>query len=142
MQTILEISSVSRDDQIAPLCQETRRAACRVVSEDVAARLELALAEALNNVVKHACAGTPDIPMGVVLSVVDPDGLELVVWDHGGKAFVPPASAMPDFDPDDIDALPEGGFGLAIITQCATSVRHEWRDGTNRIIMTFQESRP
>jgi len=90
-------------------CEENR------ISEEKIREIELSLAEALNNIIKHAYKGDETNKINIGMSFEN-NKLTLVLIDNGeprnniGKPIL-------EFDPNDIDSLPEGGMGLFIIEQ-------------------------
>lgn len=78
------------------------------VDADVLADLKLAVTEACGNVVRHAYVDGESGPVGVAL-VVHPDRLEMIVEDAGAGIERPRA------DEWEVNQLPEGGMGLAIM---------------------------
>ncbi|MGI9369840.1 MAG: ATP-binding protein [Ruegeria sp.] len=107
-------------------------------SDDV----RIALAEAVNNVVEHAYAGTT--PENVhVKCALGVKNLEILITDPG----VP----MPDFAlgsrvPASVETvladLPEGGFGWYLIRTLTSDVRYERRAGCNRLSLLFEFAEP
>lgn len=102
-------------------------------------RLELALAEILNNVVEHAYA---DRATGIIhLSIVPGEsGLSCAIADDG--AALPDACLAPRLDPlgrrgeDPADALlclPEGGFGWLLIQGLTQNLCHFRENGRNML---------
>lgn len=107
--------------------------------------VELVLAETINNVVEHAYpladhAGPIDITCNHLA-----DGLHFVIRDAG--------HAMPDDEvpqgvlkerSDNIQELPEGGFGWFLIKELARDIRYSRRDGENklefRVAVSFAKS--
>lgn len=93
--------------------------------------LRLCLAEALNNIVEHAYAGAAGKPIFADVAFSD-TGYEVMLIDEG----IPmPGGAPPvgenEFDMDDIENLPEGGFGWMLIRTEMDNVHYERRDGCN-----------
>jgi serine/threonine-protein kinase RsbW len=78
------------------------------VDPDALADLKLAVTEACGNVVRHAYADGDGGPVAVAL-VVHPDRLEMIVEDRGAGMDRPRA------DEWEVDQLPEGGMGMAIM---------------------------
>jgi serine/threonine-protein kinase RsbW len=104
---------------------------------DVQGKLELVLAEALNNVVEHAHAGRAD---GIVEMRVRHDGsdrapvLTCELIDDGvpmpdGSPAPPPSLEIEA----DAALLPEGGFGWMLIHELAQDVGYERFEGRNRL---------
>ena len=99
--------------------------------------IELALAEALTNIVQHGFGGQGGQP--VRLRVRDgAAALEIDVWDQGRPipsarlAQADPSTTV-QFDPTNLAALPEGGMGLALIKAAFHEVRYGSRNGVNRL---------
>ncbi|WP_242626512.1 ATP-binding protein [Paracoccus sediminis] len=103
------------------------------ISADAMGRLELVLAEVMNNVTEHACdAAMPGAgPGSMHLCVVMHDtGLSCAITDDGGMlpADCLKPRSLPALDPLD---LPEGGFGWFLIqglTQSLCYYREEHRN--------------
>lgn len=102
----------------------------RALPEATRGTAELVLAEALNNIVEHACS-----PAGseIELTLSHADGaLTCQIVDRGrpmpGAAL--PDGTLPPLDPDD---LPEGGFGWYLIRTLSEELHYERRPGRNRL---------
>ncbi len=85
------------------------------LNEEKIKEIELSLAEALNNIIKHAYKGDQANKIEVNMQIEE-SKFKVVFTDYGlprkniGKPVL-------EFDPNDIDSLPEGGMGLFIIEQ-------------------------
>lgn len=77
--------------------------------------VELSLAEALNNIIKHSYKGDESNKIDIALKI-DTDKLIVDLTDYGEtrKNLHKPVL---EFDPNDVNSLPEGGMGLYIIEQ-------------------------
>ena len=99
-------------------------------------RIEIVLAEVLNNVVEHARIGHPDIRIDLEIELGRHD-VRVRLCDTGAPM---PGLRLPDGAPANLDvaghALPEGGFGWNLIRQLACELRY-LRDG-DRNILTFR----
>ncbi len=109
----------------------------RGLSEDRAGDVEIALAEAINNVVEHAYEGR--MPGQVrVTCCLGGDRLDILIADRG-RGF--PDGRIPRGESARIDLpvenLPEGGFGWHLIRQLTSDIRYERIDGLNRLSLTF-----
>jgi len=99
--------------------------------------IELALAEALTNIVQHGFGSGPGQP--VRLRVRERGGaLEVDLWDQGrpipkDRLSLADPSTTFLFDPTNLAGLPEGGMGLALIKAAFHEVRYGSRDGVNRL---------
>lgn len=101
------------------------------VSEDTLGRLELVLAEIMNNVAEHG-AGIGDAPLPLIhLSIVRHDtGLACAITDDG--LSLPAHCLQPRILPRGIgDAPPEGGFGWYLIQDLTQSLCYYREDRRN-----------
>jgi serine/threonine-protein kinase RsbW len=92
-----------------------RRAWGRDVDEARLAQLELAVGEAAANVVLHAYADKPGLPIEVLVAADDRE--VCVTLFHQGQPFDPEHVAPPSFD-----GSRESGFGLYLIRQAVDEV--------------------
>ena len=97
------------------------------------AQVELAMVEAVNNVIRHAYKLEAGHPVDVVFTV-EPESFTIEVIDEGRSRPERPAPEL-DFDPTDIASLPEGGMGLFIIHSVMDRVEYASRDGRNTFTM-------
>ena len=98
---------------------------------DTSDMLRLCLAEALNNIVEHAYLGAEGKPIFADVQFL-PDRLEVLLIDEGHpmpKGQVPEGNSEIDFD--DLENLPEGGFGWMLIRSQMDLVEYERREGCN-----------
>ena len=108
-------------------------------SADLCAMTELALAEALNNIVEHAYS--EDV-IGVIELLLEglPDGVKCTLIDEGqglpGGEI--PSDSQPDTDVA-LDDLPEGGFGWHILLSLTETVDYERSFDTNRLSFTMRQ---
>ena len=99
-------------------------------------KVEIALAEALTNIVEHGYGHDSD--ENVRLRLLErPGALEIDLWDrgrpipHGRLEQADETTFL--FDPTDLQSLPEGGLGLALIKSAFDEVSYRSRDGVNRL---------
>lgn len=113
----------------------------RHIDEDDCSKIELALAEALNNIVEHAYTLEGPGTITLLLNIGD-DQLTCELRD-AGKAMpdlVLPGATGPDVT-STLAALPEGGFGWSLI-HALTVHLHYMRDGSeNRLVLDFDLGR-
>lgn len=98
---------------------------------DVVDTLRLCLAEALNNIVEHAYDGADGRPIFARVQL-RPSGYDVVLVDEGKPM---PGGTLPagrlDFDNENLDFLPEGGFGWVLIRSQMDAIDYERRGGRN-----------
>jgi phosphoserine phosphatase RsbU/P len=87
------------------------------LSEDRTDQLELAVAEATSNIIRHAYLGRPDRRVQITADAFD-DRVVLQLC-HEGEVFDPATVPAPAFD-----GSREGGFGVYIIAQSVDEVRY------------------
>ncbi len=90
---------------------------------------EICLTEALNNIVKHAYSGNNDNVIDISLRK-DSNYLEIELRDEG----LPRENLVINdlnFDPADVDSLPESGMGLFIIKQLMDEINYYSLNGKN-----------
>lgn len=100
--------------------------------------IELSVIEAVNNIMKHGYQCQSGNNIAVSLDFQD-DFLEITITDRGlsipNNILEGNSQAVFGFDPNDIDSLPEGGMGFALIKQNMDRVDYETVDGLNRLIL-------
>ncbi len=129
----VRFSISSSFDNVAVLAENVSNH-CRSHSlgdSDTIDTLRLCLAEALNNIVEHAYDGAEGKPIYADVRF-KPESYEIMLIDEGkpmpgGNA----PSGEVDYDLDDFEALPEGGFGWMLIRTQMDAVEYERRDGCN-----------
>ncbi len=94
---------------------------------------EISIMESINNVIKHAYKGENNKSILIKLRT-DKKMIELEIIDEGTprtKFEIPDL----DFDPKDINNLPESGMGLYIMKQLMDELTYESHDGKNHFIL-------
>lgn len=108
----------------------------RGVDDAACGRIEIVLAEALNNVVEHARLDAKD---GIALDMtLGPDGVGVDLRDRGAPlpGLTPPAGNPPDLA-GNREALPEGGFGWFLIRTLTSDLHYVRTDGENHLSLRF-----
>lgn len=117
----------------AALARVTDGLADVVQDSDGLDRLQIVLAEVLNNVVEHAIVDHPDPRIEVRLTG-DPKGIACTVLDDGKPM---PDGVLPagddTWDTVDVTALPEGGFGWFLIRQQVDALSYCRDADVNRV---------
>lgn len=103
------------------------------LEEHLCNAVEICLTEALNNVIKHSYGGDNSKMIDINIKK-NSKFLEIEIVDTGlpRKNLIIPDL---DFDPDDIENLPEGGMGLFIIKQLMDELSYSSKEGKNYFIL-------
>lgn len=119
-----------------------RRLGAADIPDDAAGTIEIALAEALNNIVEHAYQPGAPGPISMTLSAGE-TCVSCELRDRGMALaeFKPPERAAPDLTGARA-TLPEGGFGRSLIFALADRVRYQRHDTENRLILDFELAPP
>ncbi|KAB2930804.1 MAG: ATP-binding protein [Candidatus Contendobacter sp.] len=107
---------------------------CRLLALP-AAPIEIAMVEAVNNVVEHAYHGEPGHPVWVEFEWA-PNRLSLRVRDRGQPMAPGRLEAAPALADPDPAALSPRSRGLTLIKSCMDTVEYEARDGVNTLSMS------
>ncbi len=99
-----------------------------------AAGVEIAVAEAVNNVIRHAYGCETGHPIDVAF-VLERGRVTIEVSDEG-TPMAPRTSPVLDFDPADVASLPEGGMGLFLIHQVMDQVEVRRHGERNTLAMS------
>ncbi|PID59414.1 MAG: hypothetical protein CR986_05955 [Ignavibacteriae bacterium] len=103
------------------------------VSDSTVREVELCLAEALNNIIKHSYKGEPGNKIYIDFTHKE-DEFKIKLTDFG-EARKNLDKPTLEFDPEDIDSLPEGGMGLFIIDQIMNKTSYEIEGNQNIFTM-------
>lgn len=96
--------------------------------------IELAVVEAVNNSIIHAYRESG--PQGVEVQLTLTEGrLEADIRDHGAERDNLPEPRL-DFDPQDVNSLPEGQMGWFIINQVMDRVSYRRGHDKNHLFLT------
>lgn len=102
--------------------------------------VQIALAEAVNNVVEHAYPGHSTGNVDIRCKLSDQE-LRIRISD-AGPPF--PDGKLPEGAPRDIsgplETLPEGGFGWYLIRELTNEVHYERENGNNQLSLCFEIS--
>ncbi|MBA4407014.1 hypothetical protein C0389_07050 [bacterium] len=103
------------------------------LKEHLCNAVEICLTEALNNVIKHSYGG--DTSKWIDINIKqDLKFLEIEIIDTGSPRKNLEIKEL-DFDPSDIENLPEGGMGLFIIKQLMDDLSYYSEEGKNYFIL-------
>jgi serine/threonine-protein kinase RsbW len=133
-------SRIEEIRKLSPWLAATLREAC---GTEAAGGLELALVELVTNVIEHGHDGAAGHP--VLLRVERAGGLVRIEIRDRGRPI--PPDALNDtgdalgFDPDDLDALPTGGIGLALVRAAVDRLDHR-PDGEGNLTVIEKDLDP
>ncbi|MBK8943985.1 MAG: ATP-binding protein [Ignavibacteriae bacterium] len=101
-----------------------------LISDNSIREIELSIAEALNNIIKHAYKGEENNTIEISMEVKNKI-FKIILTDYGIERSNLNKPTL-DFDPNDIESLPEGGMGLFIIEQLMDETNY-LREGNKNI---------
>ncbi len=103
------------------------------LSEIDAYQAELCVVEAVTNAIKHAYQNDPDNEVVVRITLAPPR----IIFEVSDQGLPITEFGIPnfDFDPADIEYLPEGGMGLYIIDSVMDDVCYFSKNGVNTLRM-------
>lgn len=111
-----------------------------VLTDEQFAKVEIVLAEALNNIAEHAFVDHDGATPCSAIEVACYETHLRVLLEDNGRALpdhkIPQASPL-EFDPCDIDGLPEGGFGWGLIHSLVKELTYIRASGKNQLRMTI-----
>jgi len=107
------------------------------ISEDQCGTIEIAMAEALNNIIEHAYAPECEGPLRLDVSLGDTQ-LQIETRDigHPLPGLDLPVNAFPDAS-GPLDSLPEGGFGWFLIRELTNKVEYTRKENKNHLTLVF-----
>ena len=120
----IELRIISEARQVSLIGRCIRALSSPVVGECIAREVELAVCEVANNVVEHAYRmrhGQPIIVEWIRFETM----LEIRIHDWGESLPAGLLSGLlPGIDADDIENLPEGGFGIGLLNALTDRVEY------------------
>ena len=99
-------------------------------------QLNLALEEAVVNVMNYAYPGQTNMPIDIKADLLD-DRLVFVI-DDMGIPFDPTQKEDPDLTLS-AEERPIGGLGIMLVRQFMTDITYEYEDGHNRLWLTMMK---
>ena len=99
------------------------------IEQHISNAVEICLTEALNNVIKHSYKGDNTKSIDLVVKK-DTNNFEIIIIDTGLPRENLVVTKL-DFDPKDINNLPESGMGLYIIEQLMDEMKYYTKEGKN-----------
>jgi serine/threonine-protein kinase RsbW len=102
-------------------------------SAEKLSEIEQALTEAVNNCIEHAYCGSEEFQI-IIKYVLSNDCLLIEITDQGKQFdadYLKNLNTEFNYDPYNIDDLPEGGFGLKVIKTYMDEVDYRRENGKN-----------
>ena len=131
----IQLSIESRIENVRMMGVAVRAvAAAAGLEAEEADAVELALVEAINNVIIHAYKKEPGHTVNLRITA-EPTDIRFRI-DYTGRGFRPNPKYELEFDPEDVSTLPEGGMGLVIINKVMDEVKYESGGDRNTILLT------
>jgi serine/threonine-protein kinase RsbW len=135
----LSFDMPARLEAIDAMVDNLRRAAEPFLSAEELFGFEVAVSEAVTNVVKHAYGGTEASPARVDLTVVgDSSTITVELLDHGKPGPSDMFAKLPKLE--DIDIFAEHGRGLALIQHYSDQADYTVTPQGNRLRLRFKAS--
>lgn len=122
-------------DDVDKVVQALRAVAEPVLGSQTAVAFEVAVSEALTNIVVHGYKGQDDGQDIAIHLSSNQDALQVILVDHG----TPGPENLFDEGPDlhEIDFMQESGRGLALIRHYADAVTYTPSPNGNQLILRF-----
>jgi len=131
----IKLTIMSTLDNV-PLLGASVNKMCSLISmsEELSFQMELCVVEACNNVIKHAYNNADDKEVEVEVRFMQ-DRIMFTVCDMGSSKTGDTAPTL-DYDPEDLENLPEGRMGLFLISEIMDEIHYETSGGKNIFTMT------
>jgi serine/threonine-protein kinase RsbW len=113
-------------------------------SAEKLSEIEQALSEAVNNCIEHAYCGSNEASIRIKY-ILSNDCLLIEITDQGRQFSAECLEYLDtefNYDPQDIDNLPEGGFGLKVIKAYMDEVNYRRENGKNYWLLKKYSSAP
>lgn len=138
MSSALSLQIDSTLENVELVAKAVRALCSDKLDETMLNDVELSVVEAVNNVIKHGYRGQQGSLVEIKVGL-KPDRVLIDILDQApplpGGVGAKPGSPF-DFDPDQIENLPEGGMGMALIHMTMDEVSYSSEDGINRLTLT------
>ncbi|MCB5174502.1 MULTISPECIES: ATP-binding protein [Microvirga] len=132
-------------DKVAHIARAVRGVCTGLLAAEEADAVELSVVEAINNVIKHGYHGQPGQDVQVIVGL-HPDRVVIEIVDHAPPmqaGLIEQASEdLFSFDATNLDDVPEGGMGLALIRMNMDEVEYSAGSGENRLRMVKRVEAP
>lgn len=135
----INMEFVGREDAVRPALERIMSTLKTLdLSSETCGRVELVLAEALNNIVEHAYINDTG---KIELRCIKQDEILDIRLIDDGRSLPDMSPPQPSISVDTaFEDLPEGGFGWFLIQQLTDLLSYEHREGQNHLNLRFQLS--
>lgn len=106
-------------------------------SDEKITNVQIVLSEVMNNIIEHGFK-SEGIGLIEVEIFITADGITVRLCDDGIEFTPPEASQSPLLDKDNLDDLPEGGFGWFLIKEITSSIELKRRENKNHLTLNFK----
>jgi serine/threonine-protein kinase RsbW len=127
-------SMPARIDAVDPMALALKAEATAYLSPEKLMAFEIAVVEALTNIVVHGAARL-SVPEVSVAFAADAEAVRLEITDAGPPAPAGVYDQAPSLD--DIDIMAESGRGISLILACADAVHYSRQAGINHLQLVF-----
>lgn len=119
-----------------PILRKAIRAICSHLTEknECLDEIELAVHEALSNVIYHAYKNEAGHPVTVIIGLMNGD-ITIEIRDHGITSLMPFSPLALEYDIFNIEELRESGRGLFFIHQLMDEVSYKRQLGENSLLL-------
>jgi serine/threonine-protein kinase RsbW len=136
---VLEQSVPATLTAVSQLCEDIERLFAGHAGDAAAGEVRLGLMESLVNIVRHGFEEPADQAIGV-RCIAGPQRWCFIVFDQGrpipADRFRAADGTVFEFDPDDIESIPEGGMGLSLIRAVFDQVAYRATAEGNELLLT------
>lgn len=124
----------SNYEEVARACRELREFCVKEIKDKkICDEAEICLTESLNNIIKHAYNEINGNRIEIYL-VINNNYLIITLCDRG-EARTNFEKPKLEFDPDDLESIPESGMGLFIIEQLMDETNYYKQGDVNTFTM-------
>jgi serine/threonine-protein kinase RsbW len=126
-------------DNVSTLCSNFRLIASNQLGDEIAGMIDLGLAEALSNIVRHGYHNSPGKYLTVLCHEIN-TSWKITITDTGSpipeENLKKANGSVFNFDPSNIDSIPTSGMGLSLIRRIFDEMTYKSEKNTNTMILT------
>jgi len=129
----------SEYENVGPICAQVIEVISTSLDAEKLIELQIALSEALNNVIEHSYSEQGGLPVIVQFSVCT-EKVSISIKDQGRgmpAGWVTPETRFEEVSIDNLENLAEGGMGMQLIDGCVDELNYEKTDTHN--VLTFKK---